>query len=150
VHRNPLRRGCGKEKPISEFWDKHNICKECSNKYGREYHIRNREKRNRKSLLFNKTDKGRYVQLKARAKLHNRIVEIPFEEFVKLTKNNYCFYCGEFFEVLGLDRHINSNGYTMENSKPCCGVCNKMKMDTDYWEFIAKCTKISLNAEKVL
>jgi hypothetical protein len=36
----------------------------------------------------------------------------------------------------GLDRFDSSEGYTVENCIPCCGVCNKMKASLSYSEFI--------------
>jgi len=39
-----------------------------------------------------------------------------------------CFYCGEQEQPRGIDRFSNSVGYTIENSRACCGVCNKMKL----------------------
>lgn len=40
-------------------------------------------------------------------------------------------------------RKNNSVGYTLENCVPCCGICNKMKMNLDFDTFIEKCKLIS-------
>lgn len=53
-----------------------------------------------------------------------------------------CIYCGDnsknklqkmdgngFFVYTGIDRYDNKLGYTIENSVPCCRVCNRIKTD---------------------
>lgn len=57
-----------------------------------------------------------------------------------------CFYCGcepsshyaehPGFKYNGVDRFINSRGYTMTNCVPCCGTCNDMKGTIDGPEFL--------------
>lgn len=42
----------------------------------------------------------------------------------------------------GIDRVINTVGYTSENSKSCCGNCNYIKRDNKYDDFIHKCMLI--------
>jgi len=68
-----------------------------------------------------------------------------------------CYYCGvspdnEYrrsdknyrgsFVYNGLDRLDNSEGYTMFNVVPCCGVCNRMKSDLSGGDFIEHIEKI--------
>ena len=43
----------------------------------------------------------------------------------------------------GIDRKHNAGGYTKENCITACGVCNRMKMDLDYKEFLEKIKKIN-------
>lgn len=67
------------------------------------------------------------------------------EEFVDIVTKP-CIYCGDSlqnelikdnasgsFKYTGIDRYDNSIGYTIENSVPCCRVCNRIKtnMTTD-------------------
>jgi hypothetical protein len=42
----------------------------------------------------------------------------------------------------GIDRLDSSRGYAIDNCVTCCGVCNKMKSDMPYADFIAHITKI--------
>lgn len=55
-----------------------------------------------------------------------------------------CHYC-KTPNAMGVDRKDNSLGYSVENSLPCCGVCNKMKMCTDYELFIEHIRRIADN-----
>lgn len=52
-----------------------------------------------------------------------------------------CFYCGD--PGGGIDRFDNSQGYTAENSVPCCKTHNFMKGTMDGEEFIAQAMKIT-------
>lgn len=60
-----------------------------------------------------------------------------------------CYYCGNKpsniyrsrsetgdFVYNGIDRKDNNIGYTIENSVPCCGICNRAKMTLPEQEFI--------------
>lgn len=83
--------------------------------------------------------------------------DLDDETFDKLIFGN-CFFCGQEpteyksdlrlnktnlpFKRNGIDRLINSIGYTKENSITCCAKCNRMKSDLDYKDFIEHITKI--------
>lgn len=69
------------------------------------------------------------------------------EEFYKITSMN-CHYCGRVpsgiyesanktgvFTYNGIDRRDNTKGYTLENSVPCCKICNRAKLDLPLQEF---------------
>jgi len=74
-------------------------------------------------------------------------------EFQQLTSSN-CHYCGTepkqkaipsgdsgIYYYNGIDRVDNSKGYTLDNVVPCCGLCNRGKMDMDnevFMQWIAK------------
>jgi hypothetical protein len=71
------------------------------------------------------------------------------EDFNRLTAQD-CFYCGVKpgtvqvsagslgeFVYNGIDRKDNNLGYTVENSLPCCTICNYSKMDRTFDEFMA-------------
>lgn len=76
---------------------------------------------------------------------------IPKEEFRRLTKED-CSYCGTppaairksskslapGYVYNGLDRADSSEGYTLDNVVPCCGVCNYMKQELSVASFLAK------------
>lgn len=70
------------------------------------------------------------------------------EEFSVLTKQN-CFYCGikpeQFYKSRhnsgdytynGIDRLNSKEGYSIENTVPCCGRCNEAKNDLNYEDFV--------------
>jgi hypothetical protein len=70
------------------------------------------------------------------------------EEFLRITKQN-CHYCGSVpisimkrkdyngsYVYNGIDRKNNKEGYTIENSVPCCIICNKAKGTKSYNEFM--------------
>lgn len=66
-----------------------------------------------------------------------------------------CHYCGDCcqsvslnrganggFSYTGIDRKNNQEGYTAQNSIPCCKTCNYMKLDHDYDFFLSHLQKI--------
>ena len=91
-------------------------------------------------------------------KFHAERRKIPFElakfQFRLLTED-VCFYCGAVPSQIhrnrsckgdyiynGVDRKINSLGYTVENSVSCCGTCNVMKMEMSVDDFINACQSV--------
>ncbi len=50
------------------------------------------------------------------------------------SSRNGPLYTGD--NLSGIDRIDSKIGYTLENSAPCCGVCNNMKRDLSQVEFI--------------
>lgn len=95
-----------------------------------------------------------YYTYKIHAEERNLAFDLTQEQFRKLTKDN-CYYCGDEPRTLfkpkspnggylsnGVDRKNNLLGYIAENSVPCCRVCNQMKSDRTYEDFIARCERI--------
>ena len=66
--------------------------------------------------------------------------ELTLEEFDQLIKSP-CVYCGTNSKI-GVDRKDNSEGYTKDNSQPCCTTCNIMKYTHSEQEFISHIKKI--------
>lgn len=64
-----------------------------------------------------------------------RCFELSLEEFNTITSNS-CVYCGNSSRI-GVDRRNNSEGYTLENSYPCCTKCNLMKHKHSHEEFLS-------------
>jgi hypothetical protein len=95
--------------------------------------------------VFNELYNG-YV---CRAKNKSKEFSLTKEKFREITKQN-CFYCGaepqqtarkdrEYpYTYNGIDRINNTKGYTDDNIVPCCGVCNKMKLEMSTDEFKEK------------
>lgn len=88
------------------------------------------------------------------AKERNYDFKLTKDEFRIFTKQN-CYYCsiepssitkcgrdngGYIYN--GIDRKINSIGYTIENCVSCCGSCNTIKMDLDIDPFLDKIKRI--------
>lgn len=88
------------------------------------------------------------------AKNRGREFELTREEFISIVSSP-CTYCGTepkirktqstvgiAVPVNGVDRIDSDKGYTLENTTPCCSVCNKMKLDYHPEEFVLHCVKI--------
>ena len=80
------------------------------------------------------------------AKRRNLEFLLSIDEFKDITSKN-CVYCGiepnkisktkfNIYTYNGIDRKDNLIGYVLENSLPCCTLCNKAKRDLDYNIFI--------------
>jgi hypothetical protein len=97
------------------------------------------------------------------AKDMNREFLLKENEFINLIENN-CFYCNSkpsnnyykkningtelnyFYN--GIDRVNNSKGYTIENCVTCCKICNLMKREMSFEEWINH-IKLILNNVKI-
>lgn len=81
------------------------------------------------------------------------VFNLTDEQFYSILVKN-CYYCGDvpqqvsstkggsLFVHSGIDRLDSSEGYTMENSVPCCYPCNLMKLNMSYNDFITRIVKI--------
>lgn len=78
----------------------------------------------------------KYDSYKARAKRKGLKFNLSFAQFDSLVKKP-CHYCGFISKAkpMGIDRVINTKGYTYLNSVPCCWTCNRAKSDLSYNEF---------------
>jgi hypothetical protein len=112
-----------------------------------------------------------FVTLWCRYKTSARYKSIAFdltqEEFRFLTKSD-CHYCGQApmqsiitrriasepvrtrkpYIYNGIDRANNNQGYTLENSLPCCSECNYLKSASDKSVFLNHITKIVMHQRK--
>lgn len=93
-------------------------------------------------------------QYKASAKKASRPFELTQEEWFEMITSN-CHYCGsppnntwehrysdEVFFYNGVDRVNNSQGYTTDNTAPCCASCNMMKRAMSVQEFLGHTKRI--------
>lgn len=94
-----------------------------------------------KSINFsyskNRTLSKAKAQFKYAYKLRNLTNELSDLdlEFIMFSR---CFYCNKKYDTpIGVDRLDNSIGYTLENSVPCCLVCNRMKLNFTTKQFIS-------------
>lgn len=103
-----------------------------------------------------------YNSYKSHANSKNRIFNLSFKEFIKLTSQN-CYYCNDtprqimqanqsnknsIYYYNGVDRINNKKGYTKKNSIPCCKICNKAKHILSQEEFFYWIKSISTNLKK--
>lgn len=82
----------------------------------------------------------------------NRVFELTLDEVEHLATSD-CHYCGAApskrkivsteYVVNGIDRKDSSLGYTSDNCVPCCPLCNQMKMDTPYEQFLEQVQRIN-------
>lgn len=99
-----------------------------------------------------------YGVYKTRAKKFNYDFDIALDIFKSLTSSN-CFYCNEKPSMIyqhqfkdtsdrarinsqytynSLDRVDSNKGYTIDNVRPCCKLCNTMKMHHPEEDFKSK------------
>lgn len=81
---------------------------------------------------------------KQSSKEKNRVWELPDEQARELLQAD-CYYCG-VNNCLGIDRIDNKVGYTVDNSRPCCKICNYAKNTQTETEFFAWVARVSKKA----
>lgn len=97
-----------------------------------------------------------YVYYK-NAEYRNISFKLSKDEFFNIGTSS-CIYCGNkhtsiygfdssYGKLLftGIDRIDSSKGYIGENCVPCCKICNYMKSNINFIDFISKVTKISVS-----
>lgn len=124
-------------KKIDDF-RKNPSCKECEPK---KRNLSDREKRKE----YNKTDIGIYSRYKSDSRRRSRAkrnisFDLTFDVFSNLIKEN-CYYC-DTPNSRGIDRVDSDRGYFLENSVPCCRICNAMKSNLSEEFFIQHLLKI--------
>lgn len=110
--------------------------------------------------LRERTVNAAYQAYSASAKTKQLSFDLTREDVEFLIFSN-CTYCNcppsliktlgqgrwtrESSPVNGIDRMVNSEGYTKENSTACCWGCNSMKRERDIGVFLSKIGKIYEN-----
>lgn len=103
-----------------------------------------------KELYKDKPEKifrEKHTHFRANANIRNIKYFLTLEDIVDLCSQP-CYYCGKE-RCLGVDRVDNSKPYTRDNCVPCCGCCNKMKMDLELSFFLNQIEKIYNNIETI-
>jgi hypothetical protein len=75
-----------------------------------------------------------------------RVFELTLDEFKTLVAQP-CVYCNDSTDPRGIDRWDNKIGYTFQNSRPCCGFCNKLKGTLGGAAFVERCQRIAHHTE---
>jgi len=103
--------------------------------------------------------KYKYTDYKCCCKRKSRTIafELSLEEFTGFFDQN-CYYCdrdpynitvnkGKSYvyegKGMGIDRKVDSIGYTMSNCVPCCKECNMMKKSMNDKEYIKHCITVA-------
>ncbi|BCS83122.1 hypothetical protein QLL95_gp1001 [Cotonvirus japonicus] len=96
---------------------------------------------------FNNYSGCNYYDYNLRANRKNLNFELTKEEFSKLQQGS-CYICKRLSDnnhKHGIDRFYNDEGYTLENSKTCCGDCNYLKGEEEYHDFMIQCMFVAIN-----
>lgn len=97
---------------------------------------------------------------KKSAKLRGYEFNLSESEFFGIVTKP-CLYCGEKltsakkakgqfgdFRYTGIDRYDNKVGYTLENSVPCCAVCNRIKSTMDIETLLVHLDKMTKDSDR--
>lgn len=86
---------------------------------------------------FSKRDKTSYYNRYKDSAFHRRLEFFDDREFITSFMTKRCRYCGELpkGKPTGIDRVDPLEGYTRDNTVPCCFDCNVSKLDWTFWEF---------------
>lgn len=124
---------CNNYLPVTSFSkDPKNItgytsrCKSCQSIYSKGYY---------------KTPRAKFLAYKRRAKTNGTDFLLTYEEFMSFYQKP-CSYCGSEITTIGIDRVNSKIGYLLDNCKPCCSVCNVMKLDMNLDKWMLHMLKI--------
>jgi hypothetical protein len=130
------------------------ICKECRKKEKDEYLSRPEViERNKKYYQEHKHE------MRERLNVYYWSLVSQYHQYLKMAKkknrsflltkddcNNFfntkCYYCGDDYKGLRMDRIDSNKGYEIDNVRPCCWSCNYMKNSLNENEFYDKIKKI--------
>lgn len=123
----------------------------------RDWYNENKPQRLEQVKKYNETPQGFYSKIKASAKKRNISFEITKEDFIFayndwVEKYNTCHYCNIPYDLMikddwqnytpqvrtkrwSVDRFDNMEGYTLDNIRFCCVVCNVWKGITPWVVF---------------
>ena len=116
-------------------------CKNCIGKWRKEHF---------EELYKDKPEKifrEKHRHFRANANIRGIGYYLTIEDVIELCSSK-CHYCGKE-RCLGIDRVDNSKPYTRDNCVPCCGCCNKMKMDLELSFFLNQIERIYNNLETI-
>jgi hypothetical protein len=103
---------------------------------------RHPEKLKAEGFIYRQKLEGKFSSIKNGARRRNYSFKLTIEQFQHIIEQP-CTYCGESEKKIGVDRVDNTQGYTVENSAPCCKICNMMKKDMTLENFLTHAQKIA-------
>jgi hypothetical protein len=107
------------------------------------FHRKYNKENSDKAKAYRDNDEYRFKQYVSSANRRKLEISLTLDEFVGII-NQKCIYCGDE-KARGIDRVDNKVGYTIENSVPCCEMCNKMKWRWTEEQFKGQVEKIYNN-----
>lgn len=112
------------------------VCRACYNEQIITHSASAREHGRAARYKYASSTKGRFKTLKEGAANRGHVVTLSLEEYAAIVGSSTCVYCAGQLPKYGhgLDRKNNTEGYTKENSVPCCSSCNAIKSDRIYFE----------------
>lgn len=110
----------------------------------KNYRDRNREKLRERDRIYRETNvvsvkakldryhksfKGRYANLKNKAKHRGLPFELSLDDYRRVVNSGVCYFCGGTLPTngSGVDRLDNRLGYVRGNCISCCWSCNTIK-----------------------
>ncbi len=124
------------------YWATRNKNLEDNREY---YRIHKNEISQRKKKKYESiTAKGKYDRYRRAAKYKGITFTISFEDFYGFWQEP-CFYCGDPISTVGIDRVDNTLGYEVGNLLPCCPICNHMRTNKTFDEYVDQCMKVTNN-----
>lgn len=105
-----------------------------------------RKKINEANRAWQKTVKGRFASYKRGARNRDLPFELSFKQFEDFW-GKPCEYCGDKIETIGLDRVNPEAGYTLDNVKSCCTICNRMKLNHSLENWLIYMSKVLRHLE---
>lgn len=120
-------------------------CKSCEKEHHKIYYSNSENKQKHKNYQTNyrANPKKKYKTYILNSKHRKIEFKLNFEEFESLISKS-CYYCASIDNV-GIDRLDSNVGYTQVNCVSCCSMCNVMKNDFSFTDFI---NKVKLIAER--
>lgn len=117
-----------KAKACREEYRKKN--KDIINAKTKEWRKKNKEYVDEYSKKYSKSISGKYQSYKNGATKRGYSFDLSEEEFSTFW-NKPCYYCGTDIDTVGIDRIDSSVGYSINNCRSCCFLCNRMKSDLE-------------------
>lgn len=137
---------CGKEHTVSglKLYTRRSKSCGCLRDEGPPEHIR--KAASERAIKPGTARKAALNTYKSGAKSRGLVWELSDNDFTRLTSGD-CHWCGRppsntykskrsEFRYSGIDRVDNLKGYTVENTVPCCRMCNQMKLHYSVQEFL--------------
>lgn len=99
----------------------------------------------------------KYADVRVSADKRDIPFNLSFEQFKEMMLTP-CFYCGCHAQIVegkglvlhGVDRVDNDAGYDDWNCVACCWECNRSKCDSDLYEFLDRCEKITMRKYDII